>query len=71
MMQKIVQNSNGHPLKNEKIFKFGEYSYKACSQGKLIIRSSPTKIGNERPEFLWRYMGQFMHPAGCFDILWY
>jgi len=54
MMQKNVQNSNGHPLKNQKIFKSGEFSCKACSQEKIIIRSSPTKIGNERPEFLSR-----------------
>jgi len=62
MMRKIVQNSNGHPLKNQKIFKSGEFSCKACSQGKLIIGLSPTKVGNERPVFLSRIHGDICGP---------
>ena len=62
MMRKIVQNSNGHPLKNQKIYKSGEFSCKACSQGKLIIGLSPTKVGNERPVFLSRIHGDICGP---------
>jgi len=62
MMRKIVQNSNGHPLKNQKIYKSGEFSCKACSQGKLIIRPSPNKIRNERSEFLSRIHGDICGP---------
>jgi len=35
---------------------------KTCSQGKLIIRLSPTKIGNERPKFLSRIHGDICGP---------
>jgi len=62
MMRKIVQNSNGHPLKNQKIFKSGEFSCKACSEGKLIIRPSPNKIGHKRPKFLLRIHGDICGP---------
>jgi len=62
MMRKIMQNSNDHPLKNQKIFKSGEFSCKACSQGKLRISPSPNKIGNERPEFLSRIHGDICGP---------
>ena len=52
MMQKIIENSHGHPLKNLKIFQFKEFSCVACSQGKLIIKPSPAKVGIESPTFL-------------------
>ena len=45
MMRKIIENSHGHPLKNQKIFQSNEFSCAACSQGKLIIRPSLAKIG--------------------------
>ena len=31
MMRKIIENSNGHPLKNQKIFQGNEFFYAACS----------------------------------------
>ena len=44
MMRRIIKNSSGHSLKNQKIFMSNEFSCATCSQGKLIIRPSPTKI---------------------------
>ena len=62
MMRKIVQNSNGHPLKNGKILQTGEFTCNACSQGKLITRPSPAKVGNESPMFLERIHGDICGP---------
>ena len=44
MMRRIVQNSNGHPLMSRQILKSHDFNCTACSQGKLIIRPSFTKI---------------------------
>ena len=52
MMRKIIENSYGHSLKKKKILQANEFSCVACSQGKLIIRPSPAKIGIESPIFL-------------------
>ena len=52
MMRKIIGNSCGHSLKNQKIFQSNEFSCVACSQGKLIIRPSPAKVGYETLAFL-------------------
>ena len=40
MMQRIIKNSSGYSLKNQKIFLSNEFSCVACSQGMLaqIIR---------------------------------
>ena len=38
-------------MKNKKILQTNEFSCAACSQGKLIIRPSPAKIGIEFPIF--------------------
>ena len=54
MMRKIIENSYGHLLKTQKIFQSHEFSCAACSQRKLIIRPSPTKVRNEPPLFLER-----------------
>ena len=54
MMRRIIENSSGHSLKNKKILQTNEFSCAACSQGKLIIRPSPAKIGIESPIFLER-----------------
>ena len=54
MMRRIIENSSRHSLKNKKILQTNEFSYAACSQGKLIIRPSPAKIGIESPIFLKR-----------------
>lgn len=62
MMRRIIENSNGHPLKNQKIFQSKEFSCVACSQGKLIIKPSPAKIGVESPRILERIQGDICGP---------
>ncbi|KAL0544404.1 hypothetical protein IC582_019519 [Cucumis melo] len=62
MMRIIIENSYGHPLKNQKILQSNELSCIACSQGKLIIRPSPTKVGVELPTFLERIHGDICGP---------
>ena len=57
MMRRIIKNSSGHSLKNQKIFLSNEFSGATCSQGKLIIRPSPTKIRTEPLAFLHRIQG--------------
>ena len=47
MMRKIIENSCGHQLMSREIIQSNKFSCSSCSQGKLIIRPSPTKIGNE------------------------
>ena len=70
MMRRIVQNSNGHPLMSRQILKSHDFSCTACSQGKLIIRSSFTKIASESPAFLERIQGNICRhihaPSGHF-----
>ena len=62
MMRKIIENSCGHSLKNQKILQSNELSCAACSQGKLIIRPSPAKIQNESLAFLERIQGDICGP---------
>ena len=62
MMRRIIENSHGHPLKNQKILQSNELSCIACSQGKLIIRPSPAKVGVESPTFLERIHGDICGP---------
>ena len=62
MMRRIIKNSSGHSLKNQKIFLSNEFSCAACSQGKLIIRSSPTKIRTDPLAFLQRIQGDICGP---------
>ena len=65
MMRWIIEHSHGNPLKNQKILLPKEYSRVACSQGKLIVRPSFTKIISESPVFLERIHGDIcgsMHP---------
>ena len=70
MMRRIIKNSSGHSLKNQKIFLSNEFSCAACSQGKLIIRPSPTKIRTEPLAFLQRIQrdicGPIHPPCGPF-----
>ena len=60
MMRRIIENSNGHPLKNHNILQSSELLCDACSQGKLIIRPLLAKVGTESPAFFetnsWRYI---------------
>ncbi|KAL0551518.1 hypothetical protein IC582_010607 [Cucumis melo] len=62
MMRRIIENSHGHPLKNQKILQSKELSCIACSQGKLIIRPSPAKVEVESPTFLERIHGDICGP---------
>ncbi|KAL0541215.1 hypothetical protein IC582_021256 [Cucumis melo] len=62
MMRRIIENSHEHPLKNQKILQSKELSCIACSQGKLIIRPSPAKVGVELPTFLERIHGDICGP---------
>ena len=65
MMHRIIEHSHGHPLKNQKILSPNEYSCAACSQGKLIIILSFTKVISESPVFLERIHGDIcgsIHP---------
>ena len=38
MMRRIIENSHGHPLKNQKILLSSNYLCSTCSQGKLITK---------------------------------
>jgi hypothetical protein len=57
MMRRIIDSTNGHPLKDLKIILSKDLSFAACSLGKLIIRPSKNKIKNESPLFLERIQG--------------
>jgi hypothetical protein len=62
MMRRIIENSHGHPLKNQKILLPSDYPCAACSQGKLVIKSSPSKVIVESPSFLQRIQGDICGP---------
>jgi hypothetical protein len=65
MMRRIIENSLGHPLKNQKILLPSDYPCAACSQGKLVIKPSPSKVIVESPSFLQRLQGDIcglIHP---------
>ena len=65
MMRRIIDHSHGHPLKNQKIFLPNEYLCAACSQGKLIVISSFSKVTFELQVFLERIYGDIcglIHP---------
>ena len=51
MMRRIIEHSHGHPLKNQKIILSSDYPCTACSQGKLIVRPSHTKVIVESQHF--------------------
>lgn len=66
MMHRIIENSNGHPIKNVRIPRSDELTCSACSIGKLITRPSMNKIATESPTFLERIQGDIcgpIHPA--------
>ena len=75
MMHRIINNYLGHPLKNQKILMPNDYNCVVCSQGKLIIRSSFTKVEYESPAFLECNQGdivdQLIHLVDLFVILWF
>ncbi|GJX99552.1 disease resistance CC-NBS-LRR class family protein [Tanacetum coccineum] len=58
MMKRIVENTHGHPLKDQKFPKIDKVTLcTSCSLGKLIARSLPLKVKNESPMFLERIQG--------------
>ena len=63
MMRRIIENSHGHVLQNQKLLVSKDYSCVACSQGKLIARPSPTKVVIESPTFLQRIQGDICGPV--------
>jgi len=62
MMRRIIENSHGHPLKNQKILQFKEFLCVAYSQCKLIIRPLPVKAGIESLRFLERIQADICRP---------
>ena len=62
MMRRITKKSNGHALKNQNILLPNEFSCDVCSQGKLIIRPSFSKIMFELPVFLERIHRDICRP---------
>ena len=75
MMRHIVENSNGRPLRSKQILTSPSFTYVACSQGKLIIRPSFTKVLYESPAFLKCIRGDICGPityiVDLFVILWF
>ena len=62
IIRRIIDNSYGHPLKNQKIILSNEYPCFACSHGKLIIKPSISKVVFESPSFLQRIHGDICGP---------
>ena len=60
--RRIIENSNGHSLKNLKILTNNEFSCVACCQGKLITSPSPLKVNIENLQFLERIHGDICGP---------
>nr|GEY15353.1 hypothetical protein [Tanacetum cinerariifolium] len=58
MMKRIVRNTHGHPLKDQKFPKMDKVPLcTSCSLVKLIVRPSSLKLKNESPMFLTRIQG--------------
>ncbi|KAI3754347.1 hypothetical protein L1987_54129 [Smallanthus sonchifolius] len=63
MMKRIIENTHGHPLKDQKIPQTDKiHQCSSCSLGKLITRPSPLKVENESPMFLERIQGDICGP---------
>ncbi|KAJ9535920.1 hypothetical protein OSB04_un000919 [Centaurea solstitialis] len=62
MMRKIIEQSCGIPLENQKILQTKDITCVACSKGKLITRPSPAKVGFETFNFLERIQGDICGP---------
>ena len=62
MMRIIIENSHGHPLKDLKILLLNKNSCIAYSQGKLVVKPSPSKINSESPSFLQRIQEDIYRP---------
>ncbi|CAN1250021.1 Copia protein [Linum perenne] len=62
MMRKILEKSSGHSMMRNQIPQSKDIVCTSCSQGKLIIRPSPTKVRNESLTFLERIQGDICGP---------
>jgi len=62
MMRWIIENLHRYPLKNLKILLPSENTCAACSQGKLIIKLSPSNVVIESSSFLQRIQGDIGEP---------
>jgi hypothetical protein len=62
MMRRIIESTNGHPLKDLKIILSKDLSCATCFFRKLIIMSSKNKIKNESPLFLEIIQGDICGP---------
>ena len=62
MMWRIIEYSHGHPLRNQRIHLPNAYTRAACSQGKLIVGSSLSKVTFESLVFLERLHGDVCGP---------
>ena len=62
MIRIIIENSHGHPLKDLKILLLNKNSCIAYSQGKLVVKPSPSKINSESPSFLQRIQEDIYRP---------
>ena len=60
MMHRIIENSIGHPFKNQKIL--SRDFCVVCTKGKLITRSLLSKVITESPVFLQRIQGDTWGP---------
>nr|GEV74363.1 putative zinc finger, CCHC-type [Tanacetum cinerariifolium] len=65
MIKRIIENTHGHPLKDQKFSKIDKVPLcTSCSFRKLIARPSPLKVKNESPMFLERIQGDLF--TACF-----
>ena len=62
MMRRIIEHSHKHLLKNQEILLPNKYPRVVCSQGKLIVRPSFSKVTFESPVFLERIHGDIYGP---------
>ena len=68
MMQRIIEHSHGHPLKNQKILLPNEYPCAAYSQGKLIVKPFFSKVTFESPVFLKRIHEVSTYPSNMWTF---
>ena len=62
MMRRIIEHPHGHSLKNHNIYLLNEYRSAYCSQDKLIVRPSLSKVTFESLVFLVRLHGDVCGP---------
>jgi hypothetical protein len=62
MMRRIIENSHGHPLKNQKILLLSDYFCAACSKVNLLSNHLLLKLIVESPSFLQRIQGDICGP---------